>query len=59
MPKAASYALHSSDLTVRLLIPVRSLSPGMRGVTDRLTRYAADKILRNRVLNYTSTARRK
>ena len=47
-------ALHSSDLTVRLLIPVRLLSPGMRGVTDRLTRYVADKILRDRVLNYTS-----
>lgn len=28
--------------------------PGMRGVTDRLTRYASDKILRVRVLNYTS-----
>ena len=26
----------------------------MRGVTDRLTRYASDKILRVRVLNYTS-----
>lgn len=26
----------------------------MRGVTDRLTRYVADKILRDRVLNYTS-----